>query len=526
MLTDEKNQTSSTFAELYEKTTLKSIKEGQIVKGKVISVSGREAIIDIGYKSEGILQLDEFDDPEKIKVGEEIEVLFESLEDESGMVVLSKRKAERQKCWDDLLANAHEGSVVQGRIFKKVRGGFMVDIGMEAFLPASLVDLKPVKNLDQFLGQAFQFVVVKINHKRKNIVVSRKDYLEREKEANRSKMVKQLAVNQVVKGRVKNITDFGAFIDLGGIDGLLHITDLSWGRVSHPSEVLNLGDELDVMIIAIDKESEKVSLGLKQITKSPWEQVEQKYTVGSKVIGKVTNIVAYGAFIELEPGIEGLIHISELSWTKRITHPSEILSVGSEIESVILNIDKDSRKISLGLKQMSASPWDNLEERYHVSDVIEGKIRNITDYGIFVELEPGIDGLIHVSDISWLKKVAHPTEVVKKGATVKAKVLSLDRANRKISLGMKQLTEDPWQKLTQNFLTGTTVKGKITKTVNFGVFVEFDNGLEGLVHISEIPHEQSEHLESSFPVGDQLQVNILNIDHENRKIALSLKEAR
>lgn len=526
MLTEEQKPTATTFAQLYEKTTLKSIKEGQIVKGKVISVSGREAIIDIGYKSEGILQLDEFDDPQKIKVGEEIEVLFESLEDESGMAVLSKRKAEKQKCWDDLVANAKEGSVVEGKIFKKVRGGFMVDIGMEAFLPASLVDLKPVKNLDQFLGQSFQFVIVKINHKRKNIVVSRKDYLEREKEANRSKMVKQLAVNQVVKGRVKNITDFGAFIDLGGIDGLLHITDLSWGRVSHPSEILNLGDELDVMIIAIDKDSEKVSLGLKQITKSPWEHVEQKYSTGAKVTGKVTNIVAYGAFVELEPGIEGLIHISELSWTKRITHPSEILSVGSEVEAVILNIDKDSRKISLGLKQMSASPWDNLEERYHVGDVIEGKIRNITDYGIFIELEPGIDGLIHVSDISWLKKVSHPSEAVKKGLSIKAKVLSLDRANRKISLGMKQLTEDPWQQLTQNFPIGVTVKGKITKTVNFGVFVGLDNGLEGLVHISEIPHEQSENIESSFPIGDQIQVNVLNVDHENRKIALSLKGTR
>ena len=526
MLTEEKKPTSATFAELYEKTTLKSIKEGQIVKGKVISVSGREAIIDIGYKSEGILQLDEFDDPQKIKVGEEIEVLFESLEDESGMVVLSKRKAEKQKCWDDLVANANEGSVVDGCIFKKVRGGFMVDIGMEAFLPASLVDLKPVKNLDQFLGQTFQFVIVKINHKRKNIVVSRKDYLEREKEANRSKMVKTLAVNQVVKGRVKNITDFGAFIDLGGIDGLLHITDLSWGRVSHPSEILNLGDELDVMVIAIDKDSEKVSLGLKQITKSPWEQVEQKYSTGSKVIGKVTNIVAYGAFVELEPGIEGLIHISELSWTKRIVHPSEILSVGAEVEAVILNIDKDSRKISLGLKQMSASPWDNLEERYHMGDVIEGKIRNITDYGIFVELEPGIDGLIHVSDISWLKKVTHPNEAVKKGTSVKAKVLSLDRVNRKISLGIKQLTEDPWQQLTQNFPTGVTVKGKIAKAVNFGVFVELDNGLEGLIHISEIPHDQSDNIESSFLVGDQIQVQVLNVDHENRKIALSLKGAR
>ena len=525
MLTKENNPKATTFAELYEKT-LKSIKEGEIVKGKVIAVNGREAIVDIGYKSEGILQLDEFTEPSTIKVGDEIEVLFESTDEESGMAVLSKRKAERQKCWDDLVANANEGSVVEGRIFKKVRGGFMVDVGMEAFLPASLVDLKPVKNLDQYLGQVFPFVIVKINRQRKNIVVSRKDYLEREKEATRSRMVKQLSVGQVIKGRVKNITDFGAFIDLGGIDGLLHITDLSWGRVSHPSEVLNLGDELDVMVIAIDKENEKVSLGLKQITKSPWEEVERKYSVGLKVTGRVTNIVAYGAFIELEPGIEGLIHISELSWTKRVTHPSELLSVGSEVEAVILHVDKESRKISLGLKQMSVSPWDTMGERYHVGDVIEGKIRNLTDYGIFVELEPGIDGLIHASDISWLKKVTHPSEVVKKGDTVKAKVLSLDPQNRKISLGMKQLNDDPWPRLTQSLESGASVRGRVTKIVNFGIFVELDNGLEGLIHVSEIPHEQAEMLESSFHVGDQLHVYVLHVDNDNRKIALSLKGAR
>ena len=525
MLTKETTPKAATFAELYEKT-LKSIKEGEIVKGKVIAIHGREAIVDIGYKSEGILQLEEFTDPSTIKVGDDIEVLFESTDEESGMAVLSKRKAERQKCWDDLVANANEGSVVEGRIIKKVRGGFMVDVGMEAFLPASLVDLKPVKNLDQYLGQVFSFVIVKINRQRKNIVVSRKDYLEREKEASRSRMVKQLSVGQVTKGRVKNITDFGAFIDLGGIDGLLHITDLSWGRVSHPSEILNLGDELDVMVIAIDKDSEKVSLGLKQITKSPWEQVEQKYTTGAKVTGRVTNIVAYGAFIELEPGIEGLIHISELSWTKRIAHPSEVLSVGSEVEAIILNVDKESRKISLGLKQMSASPWDTLGDRYHIGDVIEGKIRNLTDYGIFVELEPGIDGLIHASDISWLKKVTHPSEVVKKGDMVKATVLSLDPQNRKISLGMKQLNEDPWPRLTQSLENGASVRGRVTKIVNFGIFVELDNGLEGLVHVSEIPHEQAELLESSFRVGDQLHVYVLHVDNENRKIALSLKGAR
>ena len=525
MLTDEKDEKAGTFAELYERT-LKNVSEGQIVRGKVISIHGQEAIVDIGYKSEGILKLEELNEPTAIKVGDEIEALFESLDEESGMVVLSKRKAERQKCWDDLLNNAREGSVVEGRIFKKVRGGFMIDIGMEAFLPASLVDIKPVKNLDQYLGQTCSFVIVKINHKRKNIVVSRKDYLEKEKEAVRSRMVKQLSVGQVIKGRVKNITDFGAFIDLGGIDGLLHITDLSWGRVAHPSEVLNLGDELDVMVIAIDKENEKVSLGLKQITKSPWEEVNRKFTVGSKVTGKVTNIVPYGAFVELEPGIEGLIHISELSWTKRVAHPSEILTVGAEVEAVVLNVDKDARKISLGLKQMSASPWDTLGERFRLGDEITGKIRNLTDYGIFVELEPGIDGLIHVSDISWLKKVSHPSEVVKKGDTVRAKILSLDPQNRKVSLGLKQLTEDPWPRLTQALVPGASVRGRITKIVNFGLFVELENGLEGLVHVSEIPHDKAESLESSYRVGEQIHVNVLHVDNENRKIALSVKNAR
>ena len=526
MLTERKdNEKEASFAELYEQT-LKPVSEGEIVKGKVIAIRRREAIVDIGYKSEGILPLDEFNDPSTIKVGDEIEVLFESLDDENGMVLLSKRKAERQKCWDDLITNANEGSVVEGRIFKKVRGGFMVDIGMEAFLPASLVDLKPVKNLDQFLGQVFSFVIVKINHKRKNIVVSRKDYLEREKEQTRSRIVKQLIIGQVVKGRVKNITDFGAFIDLGGVDGLLHITDLSWGRINHPSEVLNLGDELDVMIIGIDKDSEKVSLGLKQITKSPWEAVGQKYSLGAKVTGKVTNIVPYGAFVELEPGIEGLIHISELSWTKRVSHPSEIVSVGSEVEAVILNIDKEAKKISLGLKQMSASPWDTLGARYRAGDMVEGKIRNLTDYGIFVELEPGIDGLIHISDVSWLKKVSHPSELVKKGDSIRAKVLSLDPQNRKISLGVKQLSEDPWPRLTQSLTSGSSVRGRVTKIVNFGIFVELDNGLEGLVHISEMPHDKAEMLESSFRVGDQVHVQVLHVDNDNRKIALSLKGAR
>ena len=522
MFNQEDNQKSATFAELYEKT-LKPISEGQIVKGKVISIRGREAIVDIGYKSEGILRLDEFNDPSSIKVGDEIEVLFESLDDENGMVVLSKRKAERQKCWDDLVHNANDGSVVEGRIFKKVRGGFMVDIGMEAFLPASLVDSKPVKNLDQFLGQAHSFVIVKINHKRKNIVVSRKDYLEREREETKTKFLGTLQVNQVVKGRVKNITDFGAFIDLGGIDGLLHITDISWGRVSHPSEILNLGDEIQVVVIGIDRENGKVSLGLKQITASPWETVEEKYPARSRVRGRVTNLLPYGAFVELEKGIEGLIHVSEFSWTKRINHPSEVVKVGDEVEVVVLNVDKTSRKLSLGLKQLEVSPWDSIGERFRKGDLVEGKIRNITDYGIFVELEPGIDGLIHVSDLSWTKKYASPAEMFKKGDTIKAKILEVDRDNRKIALGHKQLTNDPWSELSRSLKPGIIATGKVIKVVNFGIFVELENGLEGLVHISEIPQNLASRLENSFKPGQVLQVSVLSIDDEARRIALSLR---
>ena len=516
----------ASFAELYQQTlSNRSFAEGEIVKGKVISINRNEAMVDINYKSEGLLYLDEFPDPSSVKVGDEVEVFFEKLDDDQGMAILSKRKADRQKCWDQLTDNASEGAVVQGRIFKKVRGGFMVDIGMEAFLPASLLDVRPVKNMDQFLGQVSSFVIVKINHKRKNIVVSRKDFLERQKEETRSRVVKNLSVGQIVKGRVKNITDFGAFIDLGGADGLLHITDISWGRVQHPSAVLNLGDSLDVMVIAVDKESEKISLGLKQTTKSPWEHVNQKYVVNSKVKGRVTNILPYGAFVELEEGVEGLIHISELSWTKRVSHPSELLTVGQEVEAVILNIDSEARKISLGLKQTGNSPWEHLGERYHAGDVIEGTVRNITDYGIFVELDPGIDGLIHISDISWLKKINHPGEIAKKGEKLKAKILSLDPANEKISMGLKQLTDDPWSELTKSLTSGSRVKGRITKIVNFGLFAELENGLEGLIHNSEIPKERAGGLETPFRVGETVDAVILNVDHENRKIALSLKKA-
>lgn len=514
---------SSQFAELYEKA-MQDFQEGNLVKGTIVAIRGREVVIDIGYKAEGVLHIDEFTDPSQVVVGAEMEFLFESFDDEQGTVVLSKRKADRQKTWNDLLANAEEGSIVEGKICKKVRGGFMVDIGMEAFLPASLVDSKPTRNLDQFLGVAGSFVIVKINHKRKNIVVSRKDFLDKEKNKARLEKLATLEVNQVIKGRVKNITDFGAFIDLGNLDGLLHITDMSWGRISHPSELVKLGDELDVVVIGIDREGEKVSLGLKQKSEDPWQNVTGKFSVGTQTTGRVVNILPYGAFVELTPGIEGLVHISELSWTKRVSHPSELLKIGDEVEVVVLNLDKDGKKISLGMKQIQENPWKRVTDKYHIGDRVKGAVRNLTDYGAFIELEPGVDGLVHISDISWTHKVNRPSEVLKKGDVIDVMVLAVDADAQKISLGMKQLTDDPWDELTKDLMTGMQLSGKITRIVNFGLFVELENGLEGLAHVSEIPGlSNAADLEKNFKLSDPITVSILHIDHESRKIALTCK---
>ncbi len=513
---------SSQFADLYEKT-LQSFEEGDVVRGKIVAIREKEIIVDIGYKAEGILTRDEFSDPAEIQLGGEIDVLFENFNDEEGIVILSKKKADRQRTWTDILANAQEGSIVDGKIFKKVRGGFMVDIGMEAFLPASLVDSKPTRNLDQFLGVTSKFVVVKINHRRKNVVVSRKDFLDKERGEARSKKIHSLVVGQTVRGRAKNITDFGVFMDLGDVDGLMHITDMSWGRLTHPSELVKLGDELDIVVIGIDQEKGKVSLGLKQKTTNPWSQAAEKYFIGTHTRGRVVNILPYGAFVELEPGIEGLVHISELSWTKRVSHPSELLKVGDEAEVVILNIDSENKKISLGMKQAQENPWSRVSDKYRIGDQVKGAVRNLTDYGAFVELEPGIDGLIHISDISWTHKVNRPGDLLKKGDTLDVMVLLVDSEAQKISLGMKQLTEDPWDKLTKDLTTGTQISGKVTRIVNFGLFVELENGLEGLVHISEIPGASSADLEKRFAAGTSLSVSILNVDHEARKIALSCK---
>ncbi|MFZ5802988.1 MAG: 30S ribosomal protein S1 [Candidatus Omnitrophota bacterium] len=513
----------SQFAELYEKT-LRSFKEGEVVRGHVITVRSDSVVVDIGYKSEGFLSLDEFIDPSSVTVGTEIDVLFEGFDDEHGTILISKRKADRQKIWNDLLSTAQEGTIVEGRIFRKVRGGFMVDVGMEAFLPASLVDIKPTRNLDQFLGMTSKFVIAKINHKRKNIVVSRKDYLDQQREKAKSGRLATLAVGQIVKGRVKNITDFGVFLDLGELDGLLHITDMSWGRISHPSEMAKIGDELEVVVIAIDMEKRKVSLGLKQKMQSPWEKAADKYFIGNQVKGRVVNILPYGAFVELEPGIEGLVHISELSWTKRVNHPSEILQTGDEVEVVVLSIDPASKKISLGMKQIQENPWTKIKERFKEGDQVKGTVRNIMDYGAFVEIEPGIDGLVHISDISWTHKVNHPSDFLKKGQEVEVKVLAINEKDRKISLGIKQLSQDPWDQLTRDLIVGLQVSGKISRIANYGVFVELENGLEGLVHISEMPHLNPSKLDTQFRVGDAAQVSVLHVDHESRKIALTMKE--
>jgi len=513
----------SSFSELYQQSIV-NIKEGQIVKGKIIAINPKDVIVDIGYKSEGAVAISEFSDPEAIKIGDEVDVYLESKEDENGMVVLSKQKAEKAVGWEMVISRYGEGDMVDGKVSKKVKGGFMVNIGVEAFLPASLAALKGFGNLNQLIGQTFPFKIVKINKPRKNIVVSRKDVLQAQKDEDKKKVFDSLAKGAVVNGIVRNITDFGAFVDLGaGMTGLLHITDMSWGRVSHPSEVLAIGDKIDVVVLDFDKDSGRVSLGLKQKTQNPWEAVDAKYPADSRVKGTVVNLVPYGAFVELEKGVEGLLHISELSWTKKYANPNELLAIGDRIEVQVLEVDKANKKVSLGLKQLEANPWIGVEDKYPVGTKVKGKIRNLTDYGAFVELEDGIDGLIHVSDISWTKRIGHPKDVFKKGEKVEAVVLSADSNNRRISLGVKQLTPDPWDEIAAKYAAETVMSGKVTKVANFGLFVEIDKDLEGLVHISEITLAEGEKLEEKFKAGDELKTRILKVDSMQHKIALSIK---
>jgi small subunit ribosomal protein S1 len=497
----------------------------QIVKGTVIEVRPKEVLVDIGYKSEGVISANEFDDIKLVKLGDEIDVLIEKLEDKEGMVILSKEKAEFKKNWDKILTICNEGGTITGKVKAAVKGGLLVNIGVEAFLPASQIDIIPPKNLAQFLGNSYEFKVVKINQERQNIVLSRRELIEQQRNDKRVKLLTEMTPGDIRKGTVKNITDFGAFIDLNGIDGLLHITDMSWGRVGHPSEILKVGQDIDVVVLDINKEKERVSLGLKQKLSNPWENIDAKYQVGAKVKGKVVNLVPYGAFVELEPGVEGLVHVTELSWTKRIAKPSDVLKADQEIEAVVLGINREEQKISLGIRQLEANPWDKAMEKYPSGTKVKGKIRNLTSYGAFIELEEGLDGMIHVSDISWTRKINHPSEVFKKGDDVEAIVLEVDKANQRISVGVKQLTVDPWSNIDQFYKVGDLVTGNVTKLASFGAFIGLQHDIDGLVHISQVSEERTDKIKNVLKVGQEVTARVIKIDKSERRIGLSIKAA-
>ena len=498
---------------------------GEIVKGTVIEVRPKEVLVDIGYKSEGVVAGNEFEDIKTVKIGDEVDVLIEKLEDKEGMVVLSKEKAEFKKNWDKILTICNEGGTITGKVKAAVKGGLLVNIGVEAFLPASQIDIVPPKNLAQFLGNSYEFKVVKINQERQNIVLSRRELIEQQRNDKRSKLLAEMTPGDIRKGTVKNITDFGAFIDLNGIDGLLHITDMSWGRIGHPSEILKVGQDIDVVVLDINKEKERVSLGLKQKLANPWENIDAKYQVGAKVKGRVVNLVPYGAFVELEPGVEGLVHVTELSWTKRIGKPSDVLKADQEVEAVVLGINRDEQKISLGIRQLEANPWDKATEKYPPGARVKGKIRNLTSYGAFIELEEGLDGMIHVSDISWTRKINHPSEVFKKGDEVEAVVLEVDKGNQRISVGAKQLTIDPWSSIDQFYKVGDMVTGNVTKLASFGAFVGLQHDIDGLVHISQVSEERTEKIKNVLKVGQEVTARVIKIDKTDRRIGLSIKAA-
>ncbi|MBD3380243.1 MAG: 30S ribosomal protein S1 [Candidatus Omnitrophica bacterium] len=524
MVENENKQLNEELAKLYEESVA-DIKEGQIVKGTVVQISDKEVLVDVGYKSEGMVYKSEFTEPEELKEGDKIDVIIESKENDNGMVVLSHEKAKKFKGWQNIVENYKEGDVIEGKVFKKVRGGFMVDVGMEAFLPASLSVMQEYGGSDNLIGHKLTFAIVKINVPRKNIVLSRKEIVEEKRKEEKKEILESLNKGDIVKGIVRNITDFGAFVDIGGgITGLLHITDMSWGRISHPGEVVKIGDELEVKVLDFDKESVKVSLGLKQKEPNPWDTIDEKYPESSTVTGKVVNIMPYGVFVELENGIEGLIHISEFSWGKKFNHPSEKFNLGDEVQAMVLKTDKENQKLSLGIKQLEKDPWEGVEDQYHVGDRIKGKVNALTDYGAFVELENGIEGLVHVSDFSWTKRVNHPKEMLTKGDEVDAMILNVDEQNRRIALGIKQLSDDPWDEISQKYKAGTEVTGKVTNITNFGVFVELEKDLEGLLHVSEIPLGPNQRMEDVFEPGDDIKVTVIHIDGIQKKIALTHKE--
>lgn len=497
---------------------------GKILKGNIVEITKDHVVVDVGLKSEGLVPIDEFSDPDQIALGQDVEVLLDSAEDENGQIVLSREKAERQRQWEFILTNCEEGSIVKGKVLRKVKGGLMVDIGMEAFLPGSQIDNKRIKNLDEYIGKTYEFKILKINIERKNVVVSRRELLEAERISKKTELLEEIEIGHVREGTVKNITDFGVFLDLDGLDGLLHITDMTWKRIKHPSEMVQLGDKLEVMILNIDKDKGRVALGLKQKDSNPWDQIEMKYPPGTRVSGKIVNLLPYGAFIEIEPGIEGLIHVSEMSWVKNVTDPGEIVNKGDEVEAVVLSVQKEEGKISLGMKQIEHNPWDDVEDKYPIGTNIKVEIKSLTNYGAFVELEPGVEGLIHISDLSWIKKVSHPSEVLKKGDMVVAVVLSIDKENKKITLGLKQLSDNPWEDIEKTMPVGAIVKGIVTKITAFGAFVELENGIEGLIHVTELSDEAFGKVEDVISKGDEITAKVIKIDPEQKKIALSTKE--
>lgn len=504
-------------------SSINSLKEGSIITGRIIEIRPQEVVVDIGGKSEGIIPSSEFYDLSNLQIGSEIEVFLEKLEDRDGNPIVSFDKAEQQKNWEHIVSKCEEGSVVAGRVKSKVKGGLIISIGVDSFLPSSQIDIQPPKNLDQYVGQTYDFKVIKINPERKNIVVSRRELIESQRAEKRRELLEDVQAGDVRRGVVKNITDYGAFIDLDGLDGLLHITDMSWGRISHPSEMLKTGEEISIKILEVDRERERVSLGLKQMNSNPWENIEQKYPSGTTVTGKVVNLVNYGAFVEIEEGVEGLVHVTEFSWTKRVTKPGEFLEIGQEVEAVVLGIQKAEQKISLGLRQLEDNPWEMVPRNYPIGARVSGKVRNLTTYGAFVELEEGIDGMVHVSDMSWTRKINHPSEYVKKGDDVDAIVLDVDTKNQRISLGMKQVTDDPWSRIEDFFRVGEIVEGEVTKITNFGAFVQLPQDIDGLVHISQISEEHVEKIKDVLNVGDKVTARVIKIDRDERRVGLSIK---
>ncbi len=517
---------SQQLAEVYNQS-VKNFEVDSILRGKVVNVTNDEVIVDVGYKSEGVIPIEQFEDRTKVAEGDEVEVLLEAVEDESGMLALSKRKADRIRGWERIITTHKEGDIVKGRVSRKIKGGLLVDIGVPVFLPASQISIRRTGDISEYIGQEIECKIIKIDEARMNIVVSRRKLLEEQREQQKRDLLNEIEVGQIRKGVVKNVTDFGAFVDLGGIDGLLHITDMSWGRINHPSEILKVDQEIEVKVLKVDKEKERISLGLKQKQESPWANIETKYPVGTRVKGKVVNVLSYGAFVQLEDGVEGLVHVSEMSWTKRISHPNQVVSPGDEVEVVVLEIKKEKQEISLGMKQVVQNPWMQVAQKYPVDSIVEGKVRNLTNYGAFIELEEGIDGLLHVGDMSWTKKIVHPSEVLKKGDVVRAKVLNVDSERKRIALGLKQLEEDPWHRIIpEKYQVGTVVAGEVTKITNFGVFVRLEDDLEGLLHISELANRKVASPEEVVRVGDEVAVKVIKIDPEQRKIGLSLKDVQ